>query len=363
MRRAVAHWHRTYDAPLVFYFHTWELDPHQPRIGGLPFHQQVRAYRNLERMPDILREYLETYRVSSIRDHLGLSPTSVPGREPGVATAVGRAPVFARSSDEGMRREAVTLVVPCYNEELVLPYLANALREAGDRLRARWDLQFVFVDDGSTDGTAAALARIFGPLSGVTIVRHPRNLGLAAAIRTGLEHAATEIVCSIDCDCSYDPLELAEMIPLLGAGTALVVASPYHPLGRVRNVPRWRLRLSRTASRLYRLVLGGGPHTFTSCCRVYRRGAIAALALRHPGYLGVAELTGRAVLTGLVVVERPVTLEARLLGRSKMRILRTILGHLVLLTQLGLLRIRNRRAGAAQAKAPSRPATAPESLR
>ena len=51
VRRAVAHWDRHYPAPFVMYFHTWELDPDQPRINGVPLRQQVRQYRNLRKMP------------------------------------------------------------------------------------------------------------------------------------------------------------------------------------------------------------------------------------------------------------------------------------------------------------------------
>ncbi|MDX6709138.1 MAG: hypothetical protein QOH96_154 [Blastocatellia bacterium] len=60
---------------------------------------------------------------------------------------------------------------------------------------------------------------------------------VAAAILTGVGNSNTEIVCSIDCNCTYDPHELGEMIPKLVPGVDLVTASPYHPLGQVRNVP------------------------------------------------------------------------------------------------------------------------------
>jgi polysaccharide deacetylase family protein (PEP-CTERM system associated) len=342
MRRAIAYWHRTFSAPLVFYFHTWELDPDQPRFTGASLLQRMRAYRHLERMPELLSHYLERYRVSSIADHLGLAVGARrPCAEPEVLSASIRLPaVSAPTQDE---RLPVTLLVPCYNEELVLPYLANTLHDLTSRLESRYEMTLLFVDDGSTDASHDSLHRLFGHWPRARIVRHERNLGLAAALATGLDEAATEVVCSIDCDCTYDPMVLESMIPLLDSTTALVVASPYHPMGRVRNVSRWRLVLSRTASWLYRRVVGGGPRTFTSCCRVYRRSVVRGIPVRSGGYLGIAELLARVVLAQAGVREHPATLDARLLGRSKMKLLRTVAGHLRVLAGLGMLRLRTRR--------------------
>src|SRR5690606_34938501 len=129
-------------------------------------------------------------------------------------------------------------------------------------------------------------------------------------------------------DCTYDPGELAHMIPLLQPGIDLVTASPYHPGGRVSNVPGWRLLLSKGASFLYRRALGQPLHTYTSCFRVYRRSAVLPIHLVEPGFLGIAELIGKLILRGGRIAEFPATLEVRMLGRSKMRVAKTIFGHL-----------------------------------
>ena len=138
----------------------------------------------------------------------------------------------------------------------------------------------------------------------------------------------------MDCDCTYDPHGLADLIPLLKPDVDLVTASPYHPHGTVRNVPGWRLGLSRGASWLYRRVLKSDLHTFTSCFRVYRRSAALSIELEHDGFLGVGELLGRLLQRGSRVVEHPDVLHVRIFGQSKMKTLRTIRGHLGLLWQL-----------------------------
>jgi glycosyltransferase involved in cell wall biosynthesis len=230
-------------------------------------------------------------------------------------------------------------VIPCYNEELILPYLANTLQDVVARLED-YELSFVFVNDGSKDGTGEALHKIVGDWPRTTIHHHEVNRGVAAAILTGIRQASTELVCSIDCDCTYDPHELANMIPLLAEGTDVVTASPYHPQGAVRNVPGWRLFLSKSSSFLYRRVLRQKLYTYTSCFRLYRRSAVKDLDIRETGFLGVAEILGRLDLKGSRIVEYPAVLEVRMLGRSKMKTVRTILGHLKLMTRLLWLRLR-----------------------
>lgn len=336
-RRAIARWVRDEQSPLVAYFHVWELDPDQPRLSVGSWLTRVRHYRNLHRMEDRLAELLAEYPFTSAADHLGLSTDRVAA--PPEPRAAAPAPV-AHLEPAG-DRTPVSVVVPCFNEEDVLPYLANTLDRVREALAARYDVRFILVDDGSSDLTWDGLAAAFGGKPGFELVRHEVNRGVAAAILTGIRRAETEIVCSMDCDCTYDPLELSNMIPLLRPGVDLVTASPYHPAGRVRNVPGWRLGLSRGAAWLYRRVLRTKLHTYTSCFRVYRKGSVAGLPVRNGRYLGVAELVGRLDLAGGTVVEHPATLEVRLLGRSKMKTVRTVVGHLGLMARLFVARLRS----------------------
>jgi dolichol-phosphate mannosyltransferase len=138
-------------------------------------------------------------------------------------------------------------------------------------------------------------------------------------------------VASLDADCTYDPRQLANLLPLLRPDVNLVVASPYHPLGAVENVPAWRLAISKLASRLYRLVLRNKLHTYTSCFRVYRRSAVIDLPLTSDGFVGIAELVWRLDAGGATIVECPAVLSVRRAGQSKLKIVRATLGHLRLL--------------------------------
>jgi len=341
-RAVISAWERRNASPFVAHFHVWELDPALPRITAAGLLAAARQHRNLGEMPARLRDHLRRHRFGTAAQHLGLEQAPVEGP---AAPAAAIAPARLEPSP-ARRPPAVTVVVPCYNEEVVLPYLANTLADLRQHLGARYDLRFTFVDDGSTDETWAQLDRTFGARPDCTLVKQPGNTGVAAAILAGIRAADTELVCSIDCDCTYDPIQLEGLLPLLTDGVALVTASPYHARGMVMNVPRWRLFLSRGLSRLYRLVLGEDLATFTSCFRAYRRSAIVDLELREGGFLGVAELVALLSLRRRRIAEHPAVLEVRMLGRSKMKVLRTILGHLKLLSRFARMRLAERWAGA-----------------
>lgn len=232
----------------------------------------------------------------------------------------------------------LTIVVPLKDEAESMPALLAALDRLAADLREDMQCAFVLVDDGSIDATWELLQQHCAARADVQLCRHEQNRGIAAAIATGLRAARTELVASIDGDLSYDPRELPAMVAMM-AEADLVTASPYHPRGGVAGVPAWRLLLSRTLSRAYRVLLRSDVHTWTSCFRVYRRAFVVDLPLVHERFLGTAELLVRVLRRGGRVREHPCVLATRQFGQSKMRIGRTILGHVRLLWQVARGRI------------------------
>ncbi|MFL6374662.1 MAG: glycosyltransferase [Pyrinomonadaceae bacterium] len=336
MRKAITGWSSRTDQPFPFYFHVWELDPEQPRISAASKVTRLRHYRKLDKMEWILHENLALYENVGIADHLGIKKAF---KRPKLATSSSGARHEPKERVTGSKTQ-ISVVIPCYNEEEALPYLANTLRSVETKLGdGGYAANFIFVDDKSNDATLHILEELFSEWENVRIIQHKQNWGVAAGILTGIRSAKTEIVCSMDCDCTYDPHQLLRMLPKLENGVDLVTASPYHKDGGVRNVPGWRLFLSKGASFLYRRVLRSKLDTYTSCFRVYRRSAFVGMELDETGFLGVAEMLGRVDLAGGEIVEFPAVLEVRLFGISKMKTAKTMVGHLKLLTRLAKLRL------------------------
>lgn len=332
LRSAARHWLRTRNSPLVAYFHTWEFDTDQPRITGADALQRIRHYRNLASMPARIGRWLADLRFTSIGDHLALDAAAITPVVAAAAAPPARAPLSLRTT------VPMTLVIPCFNEAPTLPYLERTLRRFADGRGAALELSYVFVDDGSKDATARLLKSLFSTLPRCTLLHHPDNRGIAAALLTGFAAATTDLVAVLDADCTFDPDQLPAMLELMRDDVDVVSASPAHAAGAMKNVPPWRAALSRGAARLYRCVLHHQLTSYTSCFRLYRRRAISGMTLSDPGFCGVAEILGRLDLAGCRIAEFPAVLETRVLGQSKIRVLRTILDHLRLIARLAACR-------------------------
>ncbi len=227
-----------------------------------------------------------------------------------------------------------TVIIPCYNEAEGVPALRAALQPVIDQLMADGGVEVVFVDDGSTDGTGDLLREAFADVPFVRILTHPRNLGLGAALRTGFQAARGEIVITTDSDGTYPFEEILSMLRFMSEDVDLVTASPYHPGGGIEGVPAWRRLFSFGASSLYRWILNSPVRTYTALFRAYRRQVLEAITIESDGYVAVAEIMAKAIRFGFRVAEYPTTLRVRRFGRSKMKILRTILAHLHLMARL-----------------------------
>jgi polysaccharide deacetylase family protein (PEP-CTERM system associated) len=337
MRRAVRDWTDRYEEPFVFYFHVWELDPEQPRISAASRYNRIRHYRKLDKMEWILKENLKLYDFCDIAEYLGLRDSlDVQSQKVKIQAPV----IEVQDIQHTEPHTEISVVIPCYNEYENLDYLANTLKSVEVKFNKKgYKPTFIFIDDKSTDKTFEKMHELFGETKNVKILQHEQNKGIAGGIMTGVKTSETEIVCTMDCDCTYDPHQLIEMVPLLTDDVDMVTASQYHRKGEVRNVPAWRLVFSKGASFCYRRVLKTKLATYTSCFRVYRRSAMLDLKVEDGGFLGVTEMLGRLDLKGGKIIEHPAVLETRLFGASKMNTLKTTFDHLGLLYRLSKERL------------------------
>jgi dolichol-phosphate mannosyltransferase len=230
-------------------------------------------------------------------------------------------------------RKLVSIIIPIFNEETGISHLSEKLNGLNTLLSPEYDLEFIFVDDGSSDGTVEALKEHFLEKSmRVRIVEHTVNLGVGAAFRTGFRKAQGDLVCTIDADCTYSPEGLKNLLSALtDTGADIAVASPYHPDGGVEGVPAWRLVLSKGCSGLYRLLSPLKLYTYTSIFRAYRAEVVRNVQFKGNGFVSASEILIAAGRQGYSVTEVPMVLRARTIGRSKMKVARTVASHLEVL--------------------------------
>jgi dolichol-phosphate mannosyltransferase len=229
----------------------------------------------------------------------------------------------------------VSVIAPLFNEEQGIPRLAEKLARLREQLGPKYELECVLVDDGSRDQTWEAVESCFANTPQIVKVAHDCNRGLGAAMRTGFRNATGSIVCTIDADCTFDPLELPKFLAAMEEGNAdIATGSPYHPKGGVENVVPWRLFLSQGASKIYRVICRGKLYSYTSLMRAYRRDVVERISFASDGFVAVTEILLRALNEGYRVVEVPMVLRRRATGVSKMNVARNILAHLVLASRV-----------------------------
>jgi dolichol-phosphate mannosyltransferase len=254
----------------------------------------------------------------------------------------------------------VSVVVPMKDEEGSVPVLARELAQLETELTRRGHrLETILVDDGSTDRTARAAGDWSAAGTGRTLLRHDRNRGFGAGLRTGVAATMGEVVVSYDADCAYPAEDVLRLLDEVVRGADVATATPFAAGGAVR-VSWFRSLLSRGCSTVYRIALRGrarGVTTFTCAFRAYRGDLVRSLAWRSDGFLAAAEILSLCLLAGARVAEVPSTLRERFAGVSKMKVARTALGHL---RQAARLAFAPRRAAPVrQGDGPARPGAAP----
>jgi len=202
---------------------------------------------------------------------------------------------------------SLSVVLPCLNEER---NIEGAVRDVEEAARGLFDdYEIIIVDDGSRDGTGAIASGLARVDPRIRVVRHPRNLGYGAALRSGFAHCTKDLIFFTDADRQFDPRELELLVrPIDGchivAGFRL---TRQDHLQRRINSFLW--------TTVCRLVLGFRARDVNCAFKLFRRSALGELGIRSDGALINAELLALAKRKGLVIREIGVHHYPRRAGR------------------------------------------------
>jgi dolichol-phosphate mannosyltransferase len=216
----------------------------------------------------------------------------------------------------------ISVVVPLRNEEESLGPLLAELRAVLDPLGRPWEA--IFVDDGSTDASFAALTRLHAQHENVRVVRLRRNFGKAAALAAGFEQAAGDVVVTMDGDGQDDPREIPRLLAKLDEGFDLVSGWKAR-----RRDPAARRLFSRVFNWVTSRVSGVRLHDMNCGLKAYRAPVVHTLNLYGELHRFIPVL---AHYEGYRVAELPVNHRPRAHGRSRYGLERYLRGFLDLLT-------------------------------
>ena len=226
----------------------------------------------------------------------------------------------------------ISVVVPVHDEDRSVELLYDELASALQPLERPWEA--VFVDDGSTDGSFAALTRLHSRAPNVRVVRLRRNFGKAAALAAGFRHSTGDVVVTIDADLQDDPAEIPRLLAKLDEGFDLVSGwktQRRDPLSR------------RLVSRIFNAVVGRASglklHDMNCGLKAYRAEVVRSLRIYGELHRFLPVL---AHDRGFRVAELPVNHRPREHGRSRYGVERYARGFLDFMTVSFMGRYRHR---------------------
>jgi len=202
----------------------------------------------------------------------------------------------------------LTIVVPAYNEAGTIEMVIERLRQLP------YSLQIIVVDDCSQDGTAA----IVEGLDGVELVRHERNQGKGAALRSGFAHARGRIVVIQDADLEYDPVDIPELVAPIRSGVADAVFGSRLIGGRPQRAHLfWHKVGNKALSLLTNVLYNTTLSDMETGYKAFRSDVLRSLDLRENDFAIEPEITGRICKLHLRIYELPISYYGRTYAEGK----------------------------------------------
>jgi glycosyltransferase involved in cell wall biosynthesis len=203
----------------------------------------------------------------------------------------------------------VSVVLPCYNEEAILPGNLSRVIEYLNSKKESFRWQIVIVNDGSKDGTGEIADRFAKQNGNIRVIHHPVNLNLGHALQSGFRNSDGDIIVVLDVDLSYSEEYIGQMVAKMEETMAdVVLASPYMKGGKVTGLPFMRELMSRVVNKFMSVAAQDKYHTFTSMARAYRGDFIRTLNLKTKDY----EISPEIVYKGMILRSRMVEIPAHL---------------------------------------------------
>lgn len=223
-----------------------------------------------------------------------------------------------------------SVVVPFHNEEESVRELHQRLSEV---MTNRFEpVEFIFIDDHSTDRTMAALKEIARDDPRVVVIRLKRNYGQTVALAAGFDYAEGDVIISMDGDLQHDPADIPQMVAVFEKTGCDIVSG-----WRKKRVDNFLLRRlpSRIANWLMAKLSGIDIHDFGTTFKVYRKDTIKQIKLYGEMHRFIPAL---ASWNGATIVEVPIKNIERPGGRSHYGLSRTVRVMFDLLTIRFLLK-------------------------
>jgi glycosyltransferase involved in cell wall biosynthesis len=224
----------------------------------------------------------------------------------------------------------VSIVIPAYNEEAAIGAVLGEIKEAMAGSPLPWEI--VVVDDGSTDQTAGAV-QSSGDAAAIRLLRHERNRGYGAALKTGIRHACHDAIVITDADGTYPNERIPELVGHLGEYDMVVGART----GEDVRFPLLRRPAKWALNQLANYLAGMTIPDLNSGLRAMKRDVLLKFFNMLPAGFSFTTTITLAMLTNNYNVKYVPINYGQRLGQSKIKPVKDTLGFVMLIVRVILL--------------------------
>src|SRR5271155_798992 len=215
----------------------------------------------------------------------------------------------------------LSILVPVYNEEeyvaaVLERVLAAPLPETG-HAESR---ELIVVDDAATDGSVDAIEEYIAhhPQAPVRFIRHQKNRGKGAAIRTAIQLARGEFTVIQDADLEYDPAEYAKLLrPLLNEAADVVYGSRFAAAGERRVLYFWHSVANYLLTTMCNIACGLNLTDMETCYKMFRTPLLQSIPIRSDRFGIEPELTIKIAKRQARIFEVPISYYGRTYEEGK----------------------------------------------
>jgi glycosyltransferase involved in cell wall biosynthesis len=204
----------------------------------------------------------------------------------------------------------LSVILPVYNE---VENIEEILKRVKATKRAA---EIIVVDDGSQDGTRDLLKKLDGK-GRVRVILHEKNLGKGAAVRTGLDAAAGEILLIQDADLEYDPRDYPTLLQPLHEGIADVVYGSRFLGGPRRATMFWHMIANKMLTFMTNILYDTILSDMETGYKVFRREVVDGMKLRSKRFDFEPEFTAKALKRKYHIYEVPISFNPRDYSQGK----------------------------------------------
>jgi glycosyltransferase involved in cell wall biosynthesis len=203
----------------------------------------------------------------------------------------------------------LSVVMPVYNEAATVGTIVARV------LQVPTLFELIIVDDASTDGTADELRKITDPRA--RVLRHPRNRGKGAALRTGFREIRGDVVIIQDADLEYDPADYPRLLAPIEAGWADVVYGSRFIGETHRVLFFWHYVGNRLLTTLSNMLTNLNLTDMETCYKAFRASSLGAITFRSERFGIEPEIAAKVARGGLRVYETAISYHGRDYSQGK----------------------------------------------